>query len=428
VSPEKGSATEYMTSSAETPQEMNNGFEGLGISPKLLAVLKAAHFTTPTPIQHQAIPVGLTGKDIIGIAQTGTGKTLAFSIPLIQRLASDKGKGLIILPTRELALQVDETLQKVGGKFGLRTAVLIGGSAMRTQLNAISRNPHVIVATPGRLIDHMQQGTIKLTGVSVLILDEADRMFDMGFAPQIKQVLQAVPKDRQTMLFSATMPEDIARLASTHMRLPVRVEIARAGSLSKQVEQELFIVRKDEKNRLLDRLLEDYKGSVLIFSRTKYGAKRICRAIRDMGHKAAEIHSERSLGQRRAALDGFKSGQYRVLVATDIASRGIDVDNIELVINYDIPEHAEDYVHRIGRTGRAGKLGRAISFVMPEQRGKVRDIERLVRTALSFSKLPILPPHRKVTRPFEPQREPSNFRRRSSRSHRGQRASARLHF
>ncbi len=392
---------DHKTPATVTPET----FGSLGISPNLLEVLKAANFTIPTPIQHQAIPVAIEGKDLIGIAQTGTGKTLAFALPMIQRLGREKGQGLVIVPTRELALQIDETLQKIGNRFGLRTVVLIGGAPMRNQIRALSRSPHIIVATPGRLIDHLQQKTVSLSAVSVLVFDEADRMFDMGFAPQLKQILQVVPKKRQTMLFSATMPDDIARLASNHMHLPVRVEIARSGTMARQVEQELFIVRKDEKNRLLDRLLGDYKGSVLVFSRTKYGAKRICRAIRDMGHKAAEIHSERSLSQRRAALDGFKAGQYRVLVATDIASRGIDVEDIELVINYDIPEHAEDYVHRIGRTGRAGKVGRAISFVMPDQRGKVRDIERLVRTAMSFSQLPILPPHRKVTDSYIPERE-----------------------
>lgn len=369
-------------------------FYGLGIAPKLLEILDHLKYATPTPIQQKSIPVAIEGKDLIGIAQTGTGKTLAFGIPMIQRLAQTKGRGLVILPTRELALQVDETFQKIGRPIGLRTAVLIGGASMHVQMQHIKKNPHVIIATPGRLIDHLEQKTIKLHEVKVLVLDEADRMLDMGFAPQINRILLAVPKDRQTMLFSATMPGEIARIAAGHMKLPVRVEIARSGTAAERVSQELYVVRKEDKPRLLDRLLGEYRGSVLVFSRTKHGAKKIARAVRAMGHKAAEIHSNRSLAQRREALDGFKTGKYRVLVATDIAARGIDVTGIELVINFDLPDNAEDYVHRIGRTGRAGREGRAISFATPDQMGDVRAIERLIRAALPKKNLPLLPPHR----------------------------------
>lgn len=371
------------------------GFSGLGIAPKLLEILAWLKFTTPTPIQYKAIPVAVEGKDVIGIAQTGTGKTLAFGVPLIQRLMQTKeSMGLIILPTRELALQVTEMLLKVGRTLGIRTAVLIGGASMGYQVQALRRNPHVIIGTPGRIIDHLNQRTLNFHRVKILILDEADRMFDMGFAPQITKILQAVPKNRQTMLFSATMPDNIVRIATSHMKLPVRVEIARSGTTVEKVEHELFVVRKDQKNPLLYKLLDSYKGSVLLFSRTKFGARRICRNIKNMGHSAAEIHSNRSLAQRREALEGFKLGRYRVLVATDIASRGIDVKGIELVINYDLPESPEDYVHRIGRTARAGMAGRAISFVMEEQRHKVRDIERLTRIVLPVSRLPELPPVR----------------------------------
>lgn len=219
-------------------------------------------------------------------------------------------------------------------------------------------------------------------------------MLDMGFAPQIKQILSKVPRARQTMLFSATMPDDIVRIATQHMKLPFRVEIARSGTAVEQVVQELFVLKREDKIRLLAKLLDEYRGSVLIFSRTKHGAAKICRSLRDMGHTAAEIHSARSLGQRRAALDGFKSGVYRVLVATDIASRGIDVVGIELVINFDIPENPSDYIHRIGRTARAGQPGRAISFATPDQGSEVRDIEKLLQTLIAISKLPELPPHR----------------------------------
>ncbi len=392
-------------------------FYGLGIAPNLLGVLDSLKFTTPTPIQQRAIPTGIEGKDLIGIAQTGTGKTLAFGIPMMQRLAATKGRGLVILPTRELALQVDETFQKLCRITGLKTAVLIGGMNMWNQTKALRSNPDIIVATPGRFIDHLKQGHIRSIEIKILVLDEADRMLDMGFMPQIRQILSALPSERQTMLFSATMPDDIVRIARSHMKLPVRVEIARSGTTVEKVVQELFFIKKNEKNRLLEKLLIEYHGTVLVFSRTKFGAKRICHAVRAMGHNAAEIHSNRSLAQRREALDGFKSGKYRVLVATDIAARGIDVKGIELVINYDLPENPEDYVHRIGRTGRAGESGRAISFATPDQRSEVYRIERLVRAALPKKALPELPPDRPM--PFLPY-EPDNGGRRygsgSSRS------------
>ncbi|MBI5413451.1 DEAD/DEAH box helicase [Candidatus Peregrinibacteria bacterium] len=369
-------------------------FANLGVNAKIIAILDQLNIKTPTPIQHKAIPVGLEGKDIIGIAQTGTGKTLAFAIPIMQRLSAGRGKALIILPTRELALQVQETFQKFSRFFNLRVALLIGGGGMGQQIRELRSNPHVIVCTPGRMIDHLKRRTVQLQDVRFLVLDEADRMLDMGFAPQIKQILHAVPHERQTMLFSATMPDTIVKIATTYMKLPIRVEIARPGTTVERVEQEVFIVKANQKNRLLEALLNQYKGTVLIFSRTKFGAKRICMVVRHMGFTAAEIHSNRSLQQRREALDGFKSGRYRVLVATDIAARGIDVKEIELVLNYDIPEFAEDYVHRIGRTARAGQTGRAITFATPDQSHKIRHIERLIRTALRISKLPVLPPDR----------------------------------
>lgn len=369
-------------------------FNGLGIAPQLLSAISRLGFKNPTSIQHKAIPSAIDGKDIIGIAQTGTGKTLAFGIPLIQQIAkSGKRNGLIILPTRELAIQVDEAIQKIGREFGIKTAVLIGGTPIRAQIRTLRENPNVIIGTPGRIIDHIEQRTLSLHNVSILVLDEADRMFDMGFAPQIKKILQVVPKNRQTMLFSATMPDGIVKIASNHMKLPVRVEIARAGTTAENIEHELFVVKKDQKSSLLRKLLQDYKGSVLVFVRVKYSARKICNDLRNVGVSAAEIHSNRSLGQRREALEGFKIGRYRVLVATDIASRGIDVKGIELVINFDLPENPEDYVHRIGRTGRAGMSGKAISFAMPDQGSKVREIERLTRLYLPISKLPDLPAH-----------------------------------
>ncbi len=375
------------------------GFYGLGIAPKLLDTLERLKFTVPTPIQEKSIPVAIEGKDIIGIAQTGTGKTLAFGIPMLQRLALSKGKGLIVLPTRELALQVDEALHGVGRSLGLRTAVLIGGASMKLQVNWIRNNPHIVIATPGRLLDHLQQATVSLRDTRILVLDEADRMLDMGFAPQIKRILAVVPKDRQTMLFSATMPPDIVRIATGHMKLPLRVEVAPSGTAAERVEHELFVVHRDAKNRLLEKVLAEYHGTVLVFSRTKHGAKKLTRFVKHLGHTAAEIHSNRSLAQRRDALEGFKKGAYRVLIATDIAARGIDVTGIELVLNYDLPSTAEDYVHRIGRTGRAGLAGKAISFAMPDQRSDVLAIERLLRMRLPVSRLPELPPDRFVPAP-----------------------------
>lgn len=379
-----------------TTQDVRS-FEGLGIAPSLLQILNKHRFTSPTPIQHQAIPVAVEGKDIIGIAQTGTGKTLAFGIPTIQRLAKFKGRGLILLPTRELALQVEESLRRIGGEIGMRTAVLIGGASMHIQVQTLKKNPHVIIATPGRLIDHLEQKTLKLHDIKVLVLDEADRMLDMGFAPQINRILEAVPKDRQTMLFSATMPTEIVKIATNHMKMPVRVEIAPAGTASERVEQEIFFVDKGSKIRLLEKLLKEYTGTMLVFSRTKHGAKKIAHAIRTMGHTADELHANRSLAQRKAALEGFKNGKYRILVATDIAARGIDVKGIEVVVNFDLPDSTEDYVHRIGRTGRAGHSGRAVSFATPDQKRDVRDIERLIRKTLPVTKLPTdLPPARAV--------------------------------
>ncbi len=370
-----------------------SGFYNLGIAPNILGILDKLNFKAPTPIQERSIPSAIEGKDLIGIAQTGTGKTLAFGIPMIQAALSGN-RGLIVLPTRELAFQVYETLEKIGGPLKLKMAALIGGEYIRKQIYALQKNPQIIIGTPGRIIDHLEQKTVSLSDIKILVLDEADRMLDMGFAPQLKRILQAVPRDRQTMLFSATMPEDIISIARGYMKLPVRIEIAPPGTAAEKVTHELFFVEKQNKPRLLEKILYEYRGSVLIFSRTKFNTKRIAAAIRSLGHSAAELHSNRSLNQRREALEGFRNGKYRILAATDIAARGIDVKGIELVVNYDLPENPEDYVHRIGRTGRMGGIGHAISFATPDQKGDVRGIERLMRATLPLSKLPELPPAR----------------------------------
>ncbi len=370
------------------------GFYGLGIAPQLLETLETLKFTIPTPIQQKAIPIAIEGKDVIGIAQTGTGKTLAFGIPMLQRLAQQKGRGLILVPTRELAIQVNTALQPFTHALKMSSAVVIGGESMRAQISALSRNCRIIIATPGRLLDHIQQRHVRLDDVQVLILDEADRMLDMGFLPDIQRILKLIPKSRQTMLFSATMPTDIVNMAAAHMHLPLRTEIAASGTAAERISQEIFVVKKNLKDKLLVKLLTQYSGSILLFTRTKRGAKQVTQLLRAARHSAAEIHSNRSLGQRKEALEGFKTGRYRVLVATDIAARGIDVHGIELVINYDLPDDAENYVHRIGRTGRAGREGHAISLAMPEQASDVRSIERLIKTSITLSIHPEFPAER----------------------------------
>lgn len=390
-----------------------SSFRNLGIAPSILSVLDRLLYTTPTPIQREAILPAIDGKDVVGIAQTGTGKTLAFGIPVIQQLLAKEGRALVVAPTRELALQIEETFQKVGTPLGVRAVVLIGGGSMRPQIDALRRNPRVIIATPGRLLDHMEHKTVRLDTVRILVLDEADRMLDMGFLPQIKRVLAAVPTERQSMLFSATLSPEILEIATKTMKLPLRIEVAPQGTTSERVTQELFIVRREEKLGLLEKLLADHRGSTIVFTRTKHGASRVAHHVAAMGHTAAEIHSNRSLGQRKAALVGFKTGRYRVLVATDIVARGIDVKDIELVINFDLPEQSSDYVHRIGRTARAGAEGHAISFVLPEQRRDIRDIERLINKSLSISPLPSLPPARAPLpqRPASPHYPPRRFSR-----------------
>ena len=368
-----------------------SSFFGLGIAPGILKVLDHWKFTIPTPIQHKAIPVAIEGKDIIGIAQTGTGKTLAFGIPMIQRLAQKEGRGLVLVPTRELALQVNETIAKLAPAFKMRTAVLIGGESMYAQNMALRRDPRIIIATPGRLIDHIMQQHIRLDDTVILVLDEADRMLDMGFQPQIEKILKAIPKSRQTMLFSATIPEGIVKIASSYMHLPVRTEIAPSGTATELVSQELFVVSRDLKGKLLGEILKQYTGSVLLFIRTKIAARKVTRLLRNMGHAAAEIHADRSQEQRKEALAGFKTGKYRILVATDIAARGIDVTGIELVINFDLPDDPENYVHRIGRTGRAGQEGHSISLATPDQGADVRNIEKIIRTTIPLKKHPSVP-------------------------------------
>lgn len=367
-------------------QKVDFNFNGLGIAPKIIETLIRHKIWQPTPIQLKAIPIAMEGKDLIGVAQTGTGKTLAFVIPIIQHLAQNQASALILVPTRELALQVRENVEKLGRVMGVKSAVFIGGAPIHKQIQDLAGNPRILIATPGRLIDLIERRKVQLNKIGTVVLDEADRMLDMGFAPQIESIIKGVPRDRQTLLFSATMPASIVKMAAVYMKSPVQVEIAPSGTTVEGVAHELFIVRQEMKKELLRKILAQYRGSVLLFCRTKIGSRQIARTVRNMGHSVAEIHSDRSLSQRCEALEGFRSGKYRILAATDIAARGIDVVGIELVINYDLPEDAGNYVHRIGRTGRAGSPGRAISFARPDQRSDVQEIERLIKMPLPISK------------------------------------------
>lgn len=375
-------------------------FADLGISDFLLTVLAKLNLSVPTPIQRKAIPIAIAGQDLIGIAQTGTGKTYAFGLPMIERLDKTGGQGLIIAPTRELALQVGDSLQKLGQSFGLKVAVLIGGQSFDRQLAVLRRDPQIIVVTPGRLIDHLKRRTFKLEQVDVLVLDEADMMLDMGFAPQIKEILEQIPVDHQTMLFSATMPAAIVKIATQYMKLPVSIEVAPPGTTVEQVDQEIFVIKNEERLEYLQKILHDHNGSVLVFVRTKHGVKALTNKLKNAGQQATEIHSNLTLNRRRAALDDFRSKKERILVATDVAARGLDINGIELVVNYNLPDSCEDYVHRIGRTGRAGQTGKAISLATPAERRMIYSIERLINKSIKkteFAKFYAMPAPRRFS-------------------------------
>jgi ATP-dependent RNA helicase RhlE len=364
-------------------------FADLKLSEKSLHALDRAGFEHPTPIQAQAIPPALAGKDVIGTAATGTGKTAAFLLPIIERLAGQAGtRALVLAPTRELALQIGEELERFGKARHVRGAVVIGGVGMGQQTMAFRDRREVIIATPGRLVDHLQQGTARLDGIEVLVLDEADRMLDMGFKPQLTKILQRLPKKRQTLLFSATMGEEVSQFAASHLHAPVRVEVARSGTTAARAEQRVFLCAQEDKQALLLALLAEDGLSTLVFTRTKRRADRVARGVERAGLKVARIHADRSQGQRKQALDGFKSGQYRVLIATDIAARGIDVEEIGHVVNFDLPHVAEDYVHRVGRTARASASGLASAFCAPEEGDLLRAIEKLVRAPLPRAEVP----------------------------------------
>jgi ATP-dependent RNA helicase RhlE len=364
-------------------------FSELNLSPKALHALERAGFEHPTPIQAQAIPPALSGRDVIGTAATGTGKTAAFLLPIVERLAGKTGtRALVLAPTRELAVQIGEELERFGRARQVRGAVVIGGVGMADQTKAFRDRREVVIATPGRLVDHLQQGTARLDQIEVLVLDEADRMLDMGFKPQLTRILARLPRVRQTLLFSATMGAEVADFAREHLRDPARVEVARSGTTAARATQAVYLAGQQEKLPLLLALLEGDALSTLVFTRTKRRADKVAKSLERAGLRVARIHADRSQGQRRAALDGFKDGTYRVLVATDIAARGIDVAEIGHVVNFDLPHVPEDYVHRIGRTARMAASGRASSFASPEEVDLLRGIERLTRAAVPRAEVP----------------------------------------
>jgi ATP-dependent RNA helicase RhlE len=368
-------------------------FSELGLQPALVRVCESLEYTEPTPIQKQAIPIVLTGADLIGCAETGTGKTAAFLLPLIQRMSEQARPGirvLILAPTRELATQIEASYRSLVPKKNAPRAVsVIGGAGMSRQTDALRRGVSVLIATPGRLLDHMERGAVDFSYVETLVLDEADRMLDMGFWPAIQRVLAALPAKRQTLLFSATMSSAIEKIARSNMRSPKLIEVSQRGRAAETVEQTAYPVATESKTALLLDLLERERFErVLVFTRTRRGAERLSHILEAREHKVNRIHADRSQPQREAALRGFKDGRTRVLVATDIAARGIDVDAVSHVINYDVPSAPEDYVHRIGRTGRAGNTGRAITLVTPVEELSMRAIERLTGQKVERIMLP----------------------------------------
>ena len=389
-------------------------FATLGLRAELCRAVSAHGYDTPTPIQQQAIPVILDGKDVLAAAQTGTGKTAGFSLPMLQRLAeSDQParpksvRALVLTPTRELAAQVGQSVKDYGAGLRLRSAVIFGGVGINPQISALARGVDVLVATPGRLLDHLQQGTCALDRVEILVLDEADRMLDMGFIRDIRRILALLPKRRQTLLFSATFSGDIRALAAQFLHQPVEIDVAPRNSTAAQIDQVAYAVDKGRKRELLSWLVGSNNWQqVLVFARTKHGANRLAEQLEADGLKSAAIHGNKSQGARTRALEGFKNGRVRVLVATDIAARGLDIDQLPLVVNHDLPEVPADYVHRIGRTGRAGRTGHAISLVSPDEIDLLRNIERLVKQRIAPQVLPGYEPSPRAVQPQTDVRPP----------------------
>jgi ATP-dependent RNA helicase RhlE len=368
-------------SAAPEVEETRTTFAELGLDASILQAVADAGYVHPTPIQQRAIPLILRGRDVMGLAQTGTGKTAAFTLPVVQRLMGGprRTRVLILTPTRELCLQVEESFRKYSVHAPIDVAPVYGGVPMDPQVTALRNGVDVVVATPGRLLDHLERQNVVFDDLEVLVLDEADRMLDMGFAPQIQKVVAQVPNFRQTLLFSATMPPEVEALARKYLRKPVVVQVARRNSTATTVTHAVYPVPAHRKSELLINVLSKHASeTVLVFTRTKHGADRVVRHLEKAGIEAAAMHADKSQPQRIKALEDFRSGKVRVLVATDIAQRGLDISGITHVINYDVPQHAEDYVHRIGRTGRAAATGDAFTFMDANEIGTVRLIERVI--------------------------------------------------
>jgi ATP-dependent RNA helicase RhlE len=361
--------------------EQSITFAELGLAPEILEAVRDAGYERPTPIQAEAIPLALKGRDLIGLAQTGTGKTAAFTLPILDRLIGGprRTRALVLTPTRELAIQVDESVRKYANSAEIDVAAVYGGVPLDPQEKKLRKGVDIVVATPGRLIDHLERQNVVFDDLEILVLDEADRMLDMGFAPQINRIVSQIPTYRQTLLFSATMPPEVEALARKYLRKPIVIQIGRRSGASNMVTHAVYPVPRERKGALLVELLRDVKSeTVLVFTRTKHGADKVVRDLERAGIKATAMHADKSQAQRTKALEQFKSGAINVLVATDIAQRGLDISGITHVINYDVPQQPEDYVHRIGRTGRAAATGDAFTFMSPDEIAMVRSIERVI--------------------------------------------------
>ena len=375
----------------EDASALASTFEALGLLPEVLDAVKRAGYERPTPIQAEAIPVVLKGRDMMGLAQTGTGKTAAFTLPIINRLINGprRTRALVLTPTRELAIQVEESVRKYANDSGLDVIAVFGGVPLEPQQKKLRAGVDIVVATPGRLIDHLERQNVVLDDLEILVLDEADRMLDMGFAPQINRIVDQIPPYRQTLLFSATMPPEVEALARKYLRRPKVVQIGRRSSAANTVTHAVYPVPREKKSELLVELLKDTKTeTVLVFTRTKHGADKVVHALEKAGVKAIAMHADKTQSQRMKALEQFRSGEMNVLVATDIAQRGLDISGITHVINYDVPQQPEDYIHRIGRTGRAASTGDAFTFMSPDEIGMVRSIEHTIGSPIPRISVP----------------------------------------
>ncbi|MEW6325334.1 MAG: DEAD/DEAH box helicase [Nitrospirota bacterium] len=397
-------------------------FETLGLAPEIVRAVKEKNYHTPTPIQARAIPAVMGGKDLIGCAQTGTGKTAGFTLPILHRLRAGKSPSLrvlVLVPTRELAAQVSDSIKTYGRYLRLKTAVVYGGVGYDKQIQALRSGVDILVATPGRLLDHMGQGLVRFTTLEVLVIDEADRMLDMGFIPDVRRILKQMPATRQTLLFSATMPPEIRKLADEFMQQPAMIEVARQGTTADNVRQIVYPVERAKKRDLLVHLMDQEKmGQVLVFTRTKHRADHLAGQLERLGKRAVAIHGNKSQSARTNALEAFKRGSIQVLVATNLASRGLDVKGISHVVNYELPDAPEDYVHRIGRTARASATGDAISLVDQTEREQLRQIERLIGGKIPQAVTPGFKSHAVAPAPSRTERAPRYDTPNNGASHR----------